>query len=97
MTLEEFVESIGNDGPDESLSEVLQALWFDKKGDWDRAHQIVQAVLSADGSWVHAYLHREEGDLWNARYWYSRAGRAESKVDLAAEWKEIAEFLLDRR
>jgi hypothetical protein len=96
MTLDEFLESLSNDEPSASVSEALRALWFDRKGDWDRAHQIAQGIHSVDGSWVHAYLHREEGDLWNARYWYNQAGRTESRVKLEDEWKEIVGTLLDK-
>lgn len=95
MTLEDFLESVERDNPSDSLPEVLRALWFDKKGDWDRAHQIAQKIPTADGSWVHAYLHREEGDLSNARYWYNRAGRSESTADLEVEWREIADALTE--
>lgn len=94
MTLDEFLELVRGDEPTVSLSEPLRALWYDNKGDWDRAHQIAQGIHSPEGSWVHAYLHREEGDLWNARYWYEQADRPESKADLEAEWKEIAAALL---
>ncbi len=76
--------------PPEQLSEVLKALWYDAKGDWDRAHRIAQEVGSRDGSWVHAYLHRKEGDLDNARYWYGRAGRSECQLPLQGEWEQIA-------
>ena len=64
--------------------------------EWDRAHEIAQGIPTVEGSWVHAYLHRKEGDLWNARYWYNRAGRAESKDDLDTEWREIVNDLIDR-
>ena len=94
MTLDEFLRSVSENGPEASLSEPLRALWFDRKGDWDRAHQIAQGIPSPEGSWVHAHLHREEGDLWNARYWYQQAGRPESEGDLEAEWREIAGTLL---
>jgi hypothetical protein len=95
VTLEDFLESVERDNPPDSLPEVLRALWFDKRGDWDRAHQIAQKIPTADGSWVHAYLHREEGDLSNARYWYNRAGRRESTADLEVEWREIVDALTE--
>ena len=95
MTLTEFKESVAQqDQPPENLSEALQALWYERIGDWHRAHQIAQDLHSDEGAWVHAYLHRKEGDLGNARYWYSRAGRPESKKELAEEWEEIAGYLL---
>jgi hypothetical protein len=74
----------------------LQALWYDKKGDWDKAHQIVQNASDADSAWVHAYLHRKEGDKSNACYWYRRTGRPEFKEDLNQEWQQIAEDVLKR-
>ncbi|GAA6614961.1 hypothetical protein [Scytonema sp. NUACC26] len=78
----------------ESLPKPLQALWYDKKGDWNIAHEIVQDASDADSAWVHAYLHRKEGDLKNARYWYRRSDRSESKESLAQEWEQIASYLL---
>ena len=76
MTFDDFVAHIGrHDRPQPGLSEPLVALWWDRKGDWDRAHTIAQAIPTVHGSAVHAYLHREEGVLWNADYWYRRAGR----------------------
>jgi hypothetical protein len=94
-TLDDFLSSVENDAPPDSLSELLESLWFDRKGDWGKAHQIVQEIPTTEGSWVHAYLHREEGDLWNARYWYSRAGRREPKSDLDTEWREIVSTLIE--
>lgn len=93
MTLEEFKESTHLQEPPEA-SEVLQALWHDFRGDWDRAHTIVQKISSVEASWVHAYLHRKEGDPGNAAYWYSRAGRRPASGDLDAEWAEISRALL---
>ena len=75
----------------EGLPPLLAALWWDARGDWVRAHEIAQSVETADGSWVHAYLHRKEGDLGNADYWYRRAGRRRPAVTLDDEWAEIAE------
>ena len=74
----------------ESWSRALQALWYDKKGDWDRAHRIVQSGNDVDSGWVHAYLHRKEGDDSNARYWYRRSGQPEFKAGLNQEWEQIA-------
>ena len=78
----------------EHLPLALQALWHDARGDWDRAHQIAQDIDTSEGAWVHAYLHRKEGDLSNARYWYRRAGRPESHEDLDREWEKISQSLL---
>lgn len=71
------------------MKDLIEALEIEKAGDWDRAHSIVQENLSPYGSWVHAYLHRVEGDLWNANYWYRRAGRSLPGISLEEEWNEI--------
>jgi len=78
----------------DAFSPPLRALWLDARGDWDGAHRCVDQLADADAMWVHAYLHRREGDLWNARYWYRRAGRPELEGSLAAEWAAIAAALL---
>src|SRR3954471_4839187 len=99
MTFEELQQSIQSDAaPPANLELALQALWHDARGDWDRAHDCAQADHGRDGSWVHAYLHRKEGDLGNAGYWYSRAGQKTpaGAVTLEAEWAEIASVLLAR-
>lgn len=95
MTLEEFKESIQNlDTCPVSLPLSLQCLWYDQKFNWDRAHTILGDASNVDSAWVHAYLHRKEGDLKNARYWYNRSGKPESKVSLDEEWNQIASYLL---
>ena len=96
MTITNFLESLIKEAPDRDLSQLLQALWWDKKGDWDRAHSIAQIISNPDGSWVHAYLHRVEGDDWNASYWYNRANRKMSNQSLDKEWNEILEYLLEK-
>jgi hypothetical protein len=89
-----FRATTSADTPPDGLSVPLQTLWWDAKGDWDKAHACAQADESPAGSAVHAYLHRVEGDLSNARYWYGRAGRAPEAGDLMAEWLALAvEFL----
>jgi hypothetical protein len=82
----------------QSLAPALQALWHDARGDWDEAHTCCQTAGNRDGDWVHAYLHRKEGDLGNAGYWYARAGRRmpPSSVSLATEWAQLATELLSR-
>lgn len=94
MTLDELKASLSRDTPPRGVPKLVQALWHDGRGDWDRAHQIAQSVEGADAAWVHAYLHRKEGDLSNAGYWYSRSGRPRSEAPLGEEWTEIAEALL---
>ncbi|MGH8001134.1 MAG: hypothetical protein ACREPR_17330 [Brasilonema sp.] len=95
MTLLEFKQLIEKSQKcPESLPRALQALWYDRECDWNTAHEIVQDASDADSAWVHAYLHRKEGDLSNARYWYKRSGQAELKVGLDQEWEQIASSLL---
>ncbi len=94
MTFEEFTESIANERPDPGLSETLTSLWWDKKGDWDTAHSIAQDIPTKQGSAVHAYLHREEGVIWNADYWYSRAGRVRPDISLEEEWMQLVREML---
>ncbi|MEQ9423363.1 MAG: hypothetical protein RJQ09_03015 [Cyclobacteriaceae bacterium] len=93
MNYHEFIETIDQKDPPD-LSPLLTALWHDKNDDWENAHGIAQEVNSEDGYWVHAYLHRKEGDIWNADYWYSRAGKKRPNVDLDAEWEAIVMALL---
>lgn len=78
----------------EMLEGALLALWWDRRGDWQAAHAIAQAVDGADGAWVHAYLHRKEGDVANAAYWYRQAGRPEARGELHAEWEQIVAEML---
>ncbi len=77
----------------QGLPPLIAALWWDARGDWARADELAQAVETAEGAWVHAYLHRKEGDLSNADYWYSRAGKRRPAVTLEQEWAEIAAAL----
>jgi hypothetical protein len=75
---------------------ALRALWLDARGAWDRAHKCVDALSDPDAMWVHAFLHRKEGDQGNAGYWYRRAGRPPHRGTLEQEWREIATALLDK-
>ena len=95
MTFDDYLNSIEDDRPSARLSETLISLWWDKKGDWDTAHAIAQEIPTEQGSAVHAYLHREEGVLWNADYWYSRAGRQRPDIPLEEEWKRLMEEMLE--
>ena len=94
MTLAEFQRSLAKATPPTSVSPALAGLWWAGKGDWDKAHNLVMDEEDTDCAWVHAYLHRVEGDLDNARYWYRRARRDAAKGDLAVEWAAIAAALL---
>ncbi len=94
MTFEEFTESLSQDSPPENLSLALQALWYAHKGDWHKAHDLADSRDENGGAWVHAYLHREEGDQWNAEYWYRRASKPVYKGSLEEEWTHIAKTLI---
>ncbi|MBR1128161.1 hypothetical protein [Bradyrhizobium iriomotense] len=92
-----FIASLDGAAPAPELNAPLAGLWWAGKGDWDRAHKIVQDESSRDAAWVHAYLHRVEGDLGNAGYWYRQAGQVAAKDSLEAEWERIAATLLGSR
>jgi hypothetical protein len=95
MDLASFKDSLAKDEPPAGLTPAQEALWWDAKGDWEKAHRRAQAEASSAGAWVHAYLHRKEGDRDNARYWYGQARRAPVEdVPLEAEWDEMAKALL---
>ena len=94
MTLADFHLSLEQAVPSAGLSLALQSLWFAANGDWNKAHELAQEDGGAAGAWVHAYLHRQEGDEANARYWYSRAGRLACSGPLEEEWAAISESLL---
>ena len=97
MSFEELERSVASEAqPPAGLSGALEALWHDRRGDWTRAHECAQDDHSREGSWVHAYLHRKEGDTGNAGYWYARAGRPmpAAGVSLADEWGQIARALV---
>ena len=94
MTPVEFKRSLKSQKPGAGLSPALTALWWAGKDDWNKAHKIVTRENTADCAWIHAYLHRVEGDLENARYWYRQARRNPATDELAAEWAEIAAALL---
>jgi len=94
MSLDEFETSVTADQPPSGMDAALTALWWDAKGDWETAHHTAQSVETPETSWVHAYLHRKEGNADNASYWYTKCGRKPSQDDLESEWQEIASALL---
>jgi hypothetical protein len=94
MTLAEFKRSLSQPRPPAALSAALTGLWWAGKDDWDKAHKIVMDEGGKDCAWVHAYLHRVEGDLDNARYWYRQAGKPAASGALETEWSTIASELL---
>lgn len=91
MTIEEFQTS--NTVPT-GISIYLQSLWYDGKGDWNKSHSIIQDVEDKKAAWIHAYLHRKEGDIWNADYWYNRAGKKRPSVSLEQEWEDLVNVFL---
>ena len=92
-----FKNSLADKTPPGGLSPALTALWWAGKDDWNKAHRIVMDEEDTDCAWVHAYLHRVEGDLGNAGYWYRQAGRKPATGALAAEWAAVAAALLSGR
>jgi hypothetical protein len=94
MNFNEFQESLSASELPPSSSLYLQALWYDGKGDWEKAHTIIQDIDDTTAAWIHAYLHRKEGDVGNAGYWYSRAGKKNPRIPLDEEWEKIVTALL---
>lgn len=90
-----FQETLGNDRPSQDWPEALQALWYDAKGDWEASHNIAQDIHAAMGSWIHAYLHRKEGDRWNAGYWYRQAGKPFPDYTLEEELQVLVEAVIN--
>ncbi|MEM0970839.1 MAG: hypothetical protein AAF191_18050 [Verrucomicrobiota bacterium] len=97
MTYDDFLSTLDQEGsPPHTWSIALRSLWYAKRDDWHAAHDLVNDLHTSDGSWVHAHLHRVEGDLGNAGYWYAKAGRPrrQNHDDLDGEWEEITRNLL---
>jgi len=96
LDLENFKQTLNKNKPPDDLAGVLRALWWDAKDDWRKAHEVAQEINDADGSWVHAYLHRKEGDEGNAGYWYHRAQKSKSSTSLEEEWEELVSAFLKK-
>lgn len=94
MTIEQFLATLAQSAAPEGLSPALRAMWEDARGNWTAAHAIAQDIGDRTGSWIHAYLHRKEGDLGNAGYWYRRAGQPVAHDTLEEEWARIVAALL---
>ena len=92
--IDEFLKSIEGDRPPAGISDTLAALWWDRKGDWDTAHCLAQKIPTMQGNAVHAYLHRKEGVMWNADYWYARACSQRPSISLEEEWELLVEEML---
>src|SRR5215211_3515883 len=93
MTFDQFKESLSDKNPP-AVNDYLRALWYDAKGDWEQSHKIIQDIETQEAAHIHAYLHRKEGDIWNADYWYARAGQTRPNFSLDEEWKNISSELL---
>ncbi len=96
MNFIEFLGTLENDHPDSEFSPEIRALWWTKKGNWEIAHQIAQDAGTKHGDWIHAHLHRIEGDLSNASYWYSRAGRPNCQTSFPEEWESLVKHILNQ-
>lgn len=96
MTSAEFSASLTAATPPTGLTPALTALWWDGKGEWSRAHDLINDLETPETMAVHAYLHRKEGEQWNADYWYRRAGSQHRRPTLEAEWQALVESLLSR-
>ena len=94
MNRDEFEESLSCAAPPAPASVYLQALWHDAKGNWEKAHVLIQDLPDEAAAWIHAYLHRKEGDLWNADYWYRNAGQRRPALSLQQEWEQLAAAFL---
>ena len=91
----EFQNTLEADFPHKDWPDGLKSLWHEAKGDWEASHNIAQDMHSELGNWIHGYLHRKEGDEWNAGYWYRQANRPFPKLSLEEELKELVAFVLD--
>jgi hypothetical protein len=96
MTMEEFQRSLNADEPPKDLKPALTALWWDARGNWERAHGFAQDDEGSSGAWVHAYLHRKEGDRGNAGYWYRRARKSFCEKSFLEEWLSIVQELIQQ-
>ena len=91
---EAFKNALRDSEPPAPWNPAFQALWWDANGNWEQSHAIAQDLETSWGKWLHAYLHRKEGDNWNARYWYRQAGVAEPNQTLEEEFISLLESLL---
>ena len=97
MTFSEFKDSTNNNAPPTGISDLLLALWYDARENWDKAHTIAQDISSTGGSPLYAYLHRVEGDVWNAGYWYNMAHTTSFKGPLEEEWESLVKRFLSNK
>ncbi|WP_439881605.1 hypothetical protein ACSX1A_00310 [Pontibacter sp. MBLB2868] len=95
MDLATFRNTLHADAPPPDASVYLRALWHEAKGNWDEAHGLIQELTDKSAAWIHAYLHRKEGDTWNADYWYSKAGRKRPQQPFEEEWESMVTEMLE--
>jgi hypothetical protein len=96
MTLDQFRASLNQSSAPAKLTPLLAVLWWEAKGDWNQAHEMASTENGADAAWVHAYLHRKEGDATNSAYWYRQAHHPICELPLDAEWEQIVSALLGK-
>ena len=94
MSFEEFQKTLASSDPMDDLSHHLKSLWYDGKGNWNKAHSIIQNIEDKSAAWIHAYLHRKEGDIGNADYWYRMAGKNRPDISFKEEWEDLVKTLL---
>lgn len=94
MNLLSFRETLSASEPPQELTVYAQALWYDARGEWEKAHELIQDLPDRNAAWIHAYLHRKEGDSWNADYWYNKAGRQRPQATLDGEWEQLVTAFL---
>jgi hypothetical protein len=92
MNITDFRQSLTAAAPPAGSSIYLQSLWYDAKGNWEQAHTLIQDLTDKKAAWIHAYLHRCEGDVWNANYWYNKADQRMPGYSLEQEWKELVQL-----
>ena len=95
MNLADFSQSLTDNQPPISISIYLQSLWWDGKENWEKSHQLIQDLPDKKAAWIHAYLHRKEGDVWNADYWYNRAGKKRPSCSLQEKWTSLVNEMMD--
>jgi len=94
MNIDLFQKSLQSSTAPAGVDVYLQSLWEDAKGNWDKSHRLIQDLPDKTAAWIHAYLHRKEGDIWNADYWYNRAGRKRPGISFEEEWLDIVNYCI---
>ena len=89
-----FQYSLTLESPPDEMSDLLKSLWYDAKGDWEKSHGLISEIETKEGALIHAYLHRKEGDQWNADYWYRKAGAKRPDISLQKEWEQLVETFI---